>query len=167
MTMTQTLKIDERLIGGITANAFGPFSDAVQSAFDQMAIAEREIQACAVQFPECGDAINQSFVQLRWTLGTIAPETVYTAHVRELLTRVVDGKSLKPGTRAEVLMLLSEGSMVVPLSARSAALYVELYGEFYPDAFKERPLSIHEPWAGSSRALLEELRRKAKMDRRL
>jgi hypothetical protein len=167
MTMTQTLKIDERLIGGITANALGPFSDAVQSAFDQMAIAEREMHTYTEQFPECGDAIDQSFVQLRWTLGTIAPEAVYTAHVRELLMRVVDGKSLQPGTKAEVLMLLSESSMVAPLGARRAALYVELFEEFYPDAFEKRPLTIHEPWAGSSSELLDELRRKAKMDRRL
>ena len=167
MTMTQTLTIDERLVGGITANALGPFSDAVQSAFEQMAIAEREMQAHTVQFPECSDAIDQSFVQLRWTLGTIAPEAVYTAHVLELLMRVIDGKSLQPGTKAEVLMLLSEGSMVAPFGARCAALYVELFDEFYPDAFQERPLTIHEPWAGSSSELLDELRRKATMDRRL
>ena len=131
MTMTQTLKIDERLIGGITANALGPFSDAVQSAFDQMAIAEQEMQAYTAQFPKCGGAIDQSFVQLRWTLGTIAPEAVYTVHVREVLMRVVEQRSLQLGTKAEVLMLLSEGSLVAPLGARSAALYVELFEEFY------------------------------------
>ncbi len=167
MTITQTLKIDERLIGGITANALGPFPDAVQSAFDQMAIAEQEMHAYTVQFPKRGDAVDQSFVQLRWTLGTIAPEAVYTAHVRELLMRVVEGKSLQPGTKAEVLMLLSESSLIAPLDARSAALYVELFEDFYPDAIEQRPLTIHEPWAGSSSELLDELRRKAKMDRRL
>lgn len=167
MTMTQALKRDERLIGGISAEVLGPLLDTVQSAFDQMGIAEREMQAYTDQFPGCGDAINQTFVQLRWTLGTIAPEAVYTVHVRELLNRVVEGHSLQPGTKAEVLMLLSEGSLVAPLGAQSAALYVELFDTFYPGAFEERPVTIHEPWAGSSNELLAQLRRKAKMDRRL
>lgn len=167
MTTHEALKIDERLIGGVAADVLGPITDAVQSAFDQMAIAEREMQAYTAQFPDCGDAIQQTFVQLRWTLRTVAPEAVYVAHVRELLMRVVERRSLRPGTKAEVLMLLSENSLVAPLGARSAALYVALFDELYPDAFSDRPVTIHEPWAGSSSELLDELHRKATMDRRL
>lgn len=167
MTTHDALKIDERLIGGVAADVLGPITDAVQSAFDQMAIAEREMRAYTEQFPERGDAIDQTFVQLRWTLGTVAPEAVYIAHVRELLMRVVERRSLQPGTKAEVLMLLSETSLVAPLGARRAALYAELFDELYPDALTDRPVTIHEPWAGSSSELLDELRCKATMVRRL
>ena len=145
----------------------GSLLGTVQSVFDQMAIAELEIKRYTVRFPGNSVDIGRSFVQLRWVLKTPIPEVVYRSHVRELLTRVVNDQSLMRGTRAEVLMLLSEASQLAPLCSRRVALYLKLFDELYPQAFADQPVVIQEPWVGSSSELLEELRHKAKTDRRL
>lgn len=139
----------------------------LQSVFDQMAIAEQEIKHFMAHFPGNHVDIQRAFVQLRWLLKVPVPEVVYRAHVRELLTRVVNDQSLMRGTKAEVLMLLSAASQVAPLGTRKIALYLKLFDELYPSAFDPQPVVIQEPWIGSSEELLEELRHKTKTDRRL
>jgi hypothetical protein len=145
----------------------GALLGTVQSAFDQMAIAEQEMKRFTVRFPANRVDIRRAFVQLRWVLKTAVPEVVYRSHVQELLTRVVNDQSLMRGTKAEVLMLLSEASQVAPMGACRVALYLKLFDEIYPQAFAGQPLVIQEPWVGSSNELLEALRHKAKTDRRL
>lgn len=150
-----------REIGG------GALLGAVQSALDQMAIAEEEIKHYTDRFPGNHVDIRRAFVQLRWMLKMPVPESVYRAHVQELLTRVVNDQSLMRGTRAEVLMLLSEASRMAPLRTRYVALYLKLFDKLYPQAFAGQPPFIQEPWIGSSDELLEALRHEAKADRRL
>lgn len=145
----------------------GSLLGTLQTVFDQMAIAELEIKRYTARFQGNRVDIQRAFVQLRWILNTPVPEGVYRSHVRELLTRVVNDQSLMRGTKAEVLMLLSETSLVAPLGPRRAALYLMLFDELYPQQFDEQPVDIQEPWTGSSSELLEELRHKAKVDRRL
>jgi hypothetical protein len=145
----------------------GGLLGTLQSALDQMAIAEQEIKRCTERFPGNRVDIRRAFVQLRWVLETPIPEVVYRAHVQELLTRVVNDQSLMRGTKAEVLMLLSHASQMAPLPTRHVALYVMLFDELYPQAFAGPPIVIQEPWRGASGELLEELRHKTKTDRRL
>lgn len=145
----------------------GALLGAVQSALDQMAIAEEEIKHYTDRFSGNYVDIRRAFVQLRWMLKIPVPESVYRAHVQELLTRVVNDQSLMRGTKAEVLMLLSEASQMAPLPTRYVALYLKLFDELYPQAFAGEPLVIQEPWIGCSDELLEALRHKTKTDRRL
>jgi hypothetical protein len=145
----------------------GSLFGTLQSVFDQMAIAEAEIKCFTARFPGNHVDIRRAFVQLRWMLKVPVPEVVYQAHVRELLTRVVNDQSLMRGTKAEVLMLLSAASQIAPLSIRKMALYLKLFDELYPHAFDHEPVVIQEPWVGSSDELLETLRHKTKTDRRL
>lgn len=145
----------------------GSLLGTLQTVFDQMAIAEREIERYTARFQGNRVDIQRAFVQLRWILKIPVPEAVYRSHVRELLTRVANDQSLMRGTKAEVLMLLSEASLVAPLGPRRAALYLMLFDELYPQQFEEQQVVIQEPWMGSSSELLEELRHQAKTDRRL
>lgn len=145
----------------------GALFGTLQSVFDQMAIAEAEIKRFTARFPGNHVDIRRAFVQLRWMLKVPVPEIVYRAHVRELLTRVVNDQSLMRGTKAEVLMCLSEASQIAPLGSRKVALYLKLFDELYPQAFDHEPVVIQEPWVGSSHELLEALRHTTKTDRRL
>lgn len=139
----------------------GPLSNAIEECFQRMEIAEEAIQRFTDDHPERRDEINRAFGALCWQLPVRAHDRVFRAHVEELLQRVVDRASLEEATRAEVLMLLSEGSLIAPLGPQRAALFVTLFKEVWGEA---APLGgevvINEPWKGASAELLDELRRK-------
>lgn len=139
----------------------GPLCSAIEECFQRMEIAEEAINRFADDYPERRDEINRAFGSLCWQLPVRASDRVFRAHVEELLQRVVDRASLEEATRAEVLMLLSEGSLIAPLGPQRAALFVALFEEVWGEA---PPLGgevvINEPWKGASNELLDELRRK-------
>ena len=89
---------------------------------------------------------------------------LYRAHARELIDRI--GKDPKPdlalGTKAEVVMLLSEQSLLAPPPAQHAALYEKLFAEICWTLPGE---PLREPWPKASEELLGQLRKRAGIPR--
>jgi hypothetical protein len=88
------------------------------------------------EHPECAALLNRQFTAFQWWIPRTVSELVYRAHVRELLTRIVNGQALQPATRSEVLTLLRDLAKREGLNRQTAAvfgwLFSELTGLRYP-----------------------------------
>ena len=82
---------------------------------------------------------------------------LYLDHCAELIRRVAKGQDTRPGTRAEVIVVLSQGSRVRPSSVLEAGLYVRLFNQVFPDT-KQKPFP--EPYKGAWDELERTLRKK-------
>ena len=110
----------------------GPWG-TIGGIFDQVEICESVIAKARNRHPEHGKAIWNSFLllvpsKLLWE----APEPVYRAHCAELLDRVMNGQDTTLGTKAEIMMALSESSLAHPLAHTAAVLYARLFRELLP-----------------------------------
>ncbi len=100
---------------------------------------------------------------------------LYRAHCEELVARVKAGQDTRPGTEAEVIMVLSKASLARPPGRTEAALYERLFRKVFPGKVTHggQPQAPDEPIAreeypGVCDELLATLRRKAaRPDRRL
>lgn len=139
---------------------------SISSVFDLMGIAEEEIERAMkrtrVQLKR--DAIHGAFVFLAPTPGmTTLDERVYRSHARELIARCAAAEKLDAGTKAEVMIALSQMSLVAPPSAQYAALYERLFAEVMGQAVPGE--AVREPWPGAADELLADLRRKVGQER--
>ena len=126
----------------------------VHGLFDLMKIAEEEIAR--------GGA--DAFAFLCPPPGfTSLDERVYRAHARELVERVKRGERLEDGTKAEVMVLLSQQTLLAPPTQQYAALYEKLFAEIFGTSVEGEP--AREPWPKASEELLADLRRKAGLPR--
>jgi hypothetical protein len=142
-------------------------SSALESVFHLIEIAEEMIKEYVKRYPSHASRLNQAFMALQWHLESPVRDELYRAHSMELLQRVVDGKGLEEGTRAEVLIALSGGSVRGPLVPQYAALFEKLFLEIFgPDALPGSEPLLHEPWQGASEELLNELRRRIRVPSR-
>lgn len=140
-------------------------------AFEMMAVAEEEISKAKEREPLQSVRFDAAFRALcpRSHLFSSRHIDLYRWHVIELLDRVSRGEDLRPGTKAEVLGLLSETSLATPLSATAAVLMERLMDEVMPtasdfiwkDEWKDR-----EEFPGATDELLAESRRAARDDSR-
>lgn len=134
--------------------------------FDQMEIAEDEISAAKLRNPNHADALQSSFMPLRWMLDSPVRNEVFRSHARELLQRVVDGAPLAPATKAELMMVLANTSVNAPMNSRGAALYHALFRAVFPERVNELIGEPEpEPWEGANDELISELRRKHQFPR--
>lgn len=139
---------------------------AVTGIFDLMGTAEDEIAAALETETDAKKrvGINGAFRYLCPPPGmTTLDERVYRAHARELVERCRNGAKLDDGTKAEVMVALSQMSLVAPPSAQYAALYERLFAEIFEQAVPGD--AAREPWPKASDELLADLRRKVGRER--
>ena len=66
-------------------------------------------------------------------LGQPIPENLARVHLRELGERLLASRDLRPGTRGEMLFLISEASMEAKLSAPAVRTYQILFARAFPE----------------------------------
>lgn len=126
----------------------GPgLGSSITGLFARMELAEEEIDEAKRRDPANAERIHGAFRYLRPTDPLErAGDDLYRDHCREIIGRVAASageRELAPGTRAEVLVTLSDLSLAAPLE-RTAFL---LYGRLFTEAFPERARDI-EPLRG-------------------
>lgn len=146
--------------------ALGPVGDVIRNTFQDMGIAEAELIRAKKRWPEPVVDLGRVWPLLRRPAllrdQTLVPR-LYRRHVRELLARAARGQDPRLATRAEVLCFLLEASLKAPLEQRSRALTETLFRRVMgPGAWAVLGLDdgsrAREPWTGSSKELLRDLR---------
>lgn len=129
----------------------------VRQAFQFMQIAEVQIAWCKQQNPSKSDLVDKAF---RWLCPSVLlkgkSSALYSAHVRELIERVTNDEDPIPLTRAEVLALIANQSLIAPLVRQWMALMTTLFSELQLGEVE----IVGEPWEGANEELLTELRLK-------
>jgi len=153
-------------ISALAEIAGGKAVAAIVSIFSAIEVAEEEIAAFRRQHPEKDRELWNSFMALKITPPLREKSLrLYRAHCRELLERVVAGQDLRPGTNAEILAVLSNASLVAPLTHQAAVLAFRLADELL--GWREG-VEYNEPWPGAADELAAVLRHKLTVpDRRL
>lgn len=148
------------------AEQMGEVGDAIRSVFDDMAVAEQEIKAYQSRYPNKADLIWASFKLLRRT-EALTSDTLYLAHVQEILDRVVAGRDTKLGTQAEALGAVTEALTFVKSNQTGALVMVHLLdGLALPvEGLREareglRAAAGFEQYAGSTAGIVAEIQRK-------
>lgn len=122
-------------LAGLDA-VFGDIAEVIDSAFDQFAWAEEEIEAAQLRHGERDRGpLWNSFSLLRPIQERPWPELVYRTHCRELLDRVAAGTDTRPATDAEKLAVLSVASQRAPLNSGAETLYLRLGTRLFPTIF--------------------------------
>jgi len=108
----------------------------IGSIFGMMEICEDEITKAQPPHPEQRKIVWWDGVKLLGPSAYVhdAPEPVYRAHCAELLARVAQGLNTTLGTKAEVMVMLSEASLRSPLMHTAGVLYARIFQEIYPDS---------------------------------
>jgi hypothetical protein len=115
--------------------------------------AEDEIKQAISRHPAEADALFHSFPLLTPpTHEGMSMEFVYRGHCREILERVAAGADTRPGTAAEVCIVLKEVSMVGPLKSGATGLYFRMWTLAFPGKVPEIDESIahYEALCGSA-----------------
>lgn len=147
-------------IPGAMRELFGEAANVIESTFRQIEIADELIRKASRRHPHRAEPLRRSFLAMRWLLKSFSvTDELYTAHVTELVERVVSGEKLAPGTRAEALAALSHTSLKGPFTQQPSALFEELFCQIYPRRTQGEPRYFAEPWAGASKEILTDLRR--------
>ncbi len=134
--------------------------------FRCMRLAEEEIAAAKTNHPKkLHVLIDGAFKHAHPTdlIRVRQSDSLYQAHVRELIERMINGVDVRLGTKAEVLSMMIEGSMIAPLTCEFYALYVRCFSALYPQHLKavgNPDWKKEEPWPGRTDELLAELQRK-------
>ncbi|ACU77797.1 hypothetical protein Caci_8984 [Catenulispora acidiphila DSM 44928] len=116
--------------------AFRDIADVIDSALDQCAWADEEIEAAQLRHGENDRGpLWGSFSLLRPASDRPWPELLYRTHCRELLDRVAAGADTRPATDAEKLAVLSAASQTAPLNGGAETLYLRLGNRRFPNIF--------------------------------
>jgi hypothetical protein len=140
----------------------------IGSLFDCMETAERLIAAYQARHPDRADLLYDAFLTIRPT-GSMTEKRaeLYEAHARELLQRVVDGEDVRPATKAELVCILCDTSLIAGLHGDAAYLYTRLFREvFGQDALDLGDVVLQESYVGAADLLLDKLKAKARDDDR-
>lgn len=113
----------------------GAAAGRVRRTFELMEVAERVIKDQARRWRGRGawERAQASFTLLEPSRFVAVAEAVYEDHCREIVTRAARGEDTRPGTRAEVMLALSEASLRAPLDSTGAALFERVFREVLPD----------------------------------
>ena len=144
-----------------------PHGSRVAFTFDCVGIAEEELKAA--KLPK--DQDSRVF-----RAGCPSPPLcdkgigLYRAHIRELIERAREGADLRPATDAELLAVVSETSLIAPLSAGAVATAAYLFERVFPDqadavfgSGNDRPRAS---WPGQVSEYLTDMRRKFRVEER-
>lgn len=115
----------------------------VAEAFVRIEWAEDEIKQAIARHPAEADTLFHSFPLLRPpTNEGMSTEMVYRGHCREILERVAVGADTRPGTAAEVCLVLKEVSMVGPMTPGATGLYFRMWAQAFPGTVAEIDQSV-------------------------
>lgn len=133
----------------------------VMQSFALVDVAEEEIANAKRLRPDRSRELDATFMKLcppKAMLGKTGQ--LYRSHVRELLHRVLNGRSLekREATRAEVLTAMLDASLSAPPNSRACALIDELFFKVFHHHVNGQP--VKEPWQNSNAELFAELSRK-------
>ncbi|MFE4832979.1 hypothetical protein [Streptomyces sp. NPDC056672] len=121
------------MTGNELLEAILPDAEFLDSIFDAMEWAEEEIEKAQARHREQGRGpIWHSFSLIMSTHDKLRREVLYRAHCHEILERVARGKDTRPGTDAEMIVVLHESSLVGPLKSAAACLYFRLANRSIP-----------------------------------
>ena len=111
-----------------------PGGDYLASVFEAMAWADEEIEKAQARHGEQGRGpIWNSFTLLKATHDKLYREVLYRSHCREILNRVAKGEDTRPGTDAEMIVVLHEASLRAPLNSDASCLYFRLIDRSVPE----------------------------------
>ncbi|MFL6600771.1 MAG: hypothetical protein ACJ8R9_05515 [Steroidobacteraceae bacterium] len=95
---------------------------------------------------------------LEWTSPVCVSDEVYRAHAREILNRVLEGKPLQPGTRAEVLAALAASAARATPDATAGNLLLLLFEEVWgPSFYLDHKFPPAPSWSATIEATLGKL----------
>lgn len=109
----------------------GPEGNRIGACFRQISIAEEEIRSFLDENPDLKKETDERFKQLRSPMLEDKPEGVFRLHVKELLGRLENGTRFDLGTKAEVMVALSDLSLKAPLDRDAQALFEEIFVEAF------------------------------------
>lgn len=123
----------------------------IEAVFETMVWAEDEIEKAQARHgeprPRTGERgtgpIWNSFSLLK--VGgneKLLSEPLYRAHCREILNRVANGADTRPGTDAEMIIVIHEASLVAPITSGAACLYFRLVARSVPELARARAPEI-------------------------
>jgi hypothetical protein len=92
-------------------------------------------------------------------LSSVRSDSLYTAHVDELVARHQQGRDLQPGTLAEVACILHSTSLATPLGQLHAAVYWRVFDTCIPDHGLDDP-GFQEPYENAIEEEIHRMRKK-------
>lgn len=138
--------------------------DEIRYAFRCMSVAEEVIarlKATPEQAQEAFGVLKPSPI-----LRTFSME-LYERHAEEIVRRVMAGQDVRPGTKAEVLAMMSETSLKAPLNQPGQALTEALFRELFPKSHALRGMGMTSEWhVRQVQEDFEEAKRRLSQDRR-
>ena len=100
--------------------------------FEQMRIAGEVLAEHKATFPEHEQLIDNAYMLMQPTqILQESTEVVFRSHCEEICQRVLNGKDTRPGTNAEILMVLSRTSLLAPLKQDPAAAFQLVFDNVY------------------------------------
>ncbi|NIY68091.1 hypothetical protein [Streptomyces malaysiensis] len=149
----------------------------LESIFETMEWAESEIEKAMARHgepkPPTGERgkgpIWNSFILLKSTHDKLNREVLYRSHAHEILERVAKGQDTRPGTDAEMIVVIHEATLAAPLTSGAACLYFRVLDRSVPELARatapEIDLASYEKVHGRVADEYEaELRRKLRQD---
>jgi hypothetical protein len=109
----------------------------LETVLEQISIAEEAIRAAGIREPHLAPRFNEAFAMLRWWCPVSVTPLIYHSHVEELLARVSRNEGLEPGTKAEVLTVLSQVGIERGLGGAMRHLFATLFEELSEQPFPE------------------------------
>jgi hypothetical protein len=159
-------------VGGLPVDALSlVFSrgemEAILGVFGRIEVAEEEIERYMEKATDekTRQRIDDAFLGLQPTpvlKHSPAIDRLYRGYVRELLQRILDGEDTRPGTYAEIAVVMSEVSQVTPLSKEASTLYFRSIVECGLGHVVEEFASRHEMLESLYRHTTDEIEREVK-----
>jgi len=126
------------------------------SIFEQMEIAEEEINQAKVENPGKENELFNAFTLLRPAIPRMT-DPLYHLHCKEILKRVALGGDTRPPTKAERLQFLMDASLKAPPKNDAAVLQWQLFTDLFGEEKKRYILGIakdvsepHETYPGAT-----------------
>jgi hypothetical protein len=137
-------------------------SNHFQRAFEMIALAESVID----EFKGQDLRVNGLFKALQPYHDSFSSvdDKIFVHHCRELVKRFLKGNSLEPGTSAEVMLTLSNTSLIAPLNSDASIAYARIFDSIF--GTKNEKLWGSESYKGAIAELIEESKMKLKRKER-
>lgn len=102
-------------------------TDLFGAMFDRMEWADDEIAKAQARHPESANKLYHAFKLLNTAHELMGNEMVYRSHCREILDRVTKGQDTRPGTAAEICVMMSQITQRTPVSTAATGLYMRAW----------------------------------------
>ncbi|MEO3852588.1 hypothetical protein ABGB09_34060 [Streptomyces sp. B8F3] len=114
--------------------AMPPELGRLNTLVESMKWAEDEIEKAQTRHHEQGPGpIWHSFKLLKPTHELLLREALYRSHCHEILERVARNEDTRPGTDAEMIVILHETSLAAPMKSGAVCLYFRLLDRSVPE----------------------------------